>query len=113
MKEIVVDKTMVAYCGLYCGACGQYLRGKCAGCAKNEKATWCAIRKCNAGHGWTSCAECTLFSDANDCRKFNNFMSKIFAMVFRSNRKACIDRIKSVGCEQFAGEMAAAKRPSM
>jgi len=46
MREIVKDKEMVAYCGLYCGACPQYLKEKCEGCMKNVKATWCKIRKC-------------------------------------------------------------------
>ena len=113
MKEIVADKNMVAFCGLYCGACGQYLRGKCAGCVKNEKAAWCSIRKCNNEHSWKSCAQCTSFGDVNECGKFNNLMSKIFGFIFRSNRKACIERIKAVGYDQFAVEMAAAKRPSI
>jgi hypothetical protein len=113
MKEIVVDPSMVARCGLYCGACGQYLRGKCGGCVKNEKATWCSIRKCNNEHSWSSCAECAEFSDVNECGKFNNVMSKIFAFIFRSNRKACIDRIKVVGREAFAKEMAGLKRHSL
>jgi hypothetical protein len=113
MKEIVADQAMIAYCGLYCGACGQYLRGKCGGCAKNEKATWCSIRKCNTEHGWTSCAECTSFADVNECKKFNNLMSKVFALIFRSNRKACIERIKEKGREKFAVEMAGLKRHSL
>jgi hypothetical protein len=113
MKEIIADKNVVAFCGLYCGACGQYLRGKCGGCAKNEKATWCAIRKCNLEHSWKSCAECTSYGDVNECTKYNNLMSKLFGFIFRSDRKACIDKIKAVGYDQFAVEMAAAKRPSM
>jgi hypothetical protein len=27
MKEIIADPQLVAHCGLYCGACGAYLRG--------------------------------------------------------------------------------------
>lgn len=113
MNEIVVDQAMVAYCGLYCGACGRYVRGKCTGCAKNEKATWCSIRKCCAEHGWTSCAGCTLFADARECGKFNNLMSKVFGLMFRSNRAACIERIKKAGRERFAAEMAGMKRHSL
>jgi len=113
MKEIVANKALVAFCGLYCGACGQFLRGKCAGCVKNEKATWCSIRKCCSGHSWGSCAECTLFSDVNDCKKFNNMMSKIFAIIFRSNRKACVKKIKAEGRERFAVIMAGMKRHSL
>jgi hypothetical protein len=112
-NEVTVDKNMVAYCGLYCGACGQYLRGKCGGCAKNEKATWCSIRKCNKEHAWAGCSDCTSFTDVNECRKFNNLMSKIFAFIFRSNRKACVERIKAVGRDKFAEEMAALKKHSL
>jgi hypothetical protein len=113
MKEIVVDKNLIAFCGLYCGACGQYLRGKCTGCAKNEKATWCSIRKCNNEHSWKSCAECTVVGNVIECGKFNNLMSKIFGFIFRSDRKACIDKIKAVGYDQYAVEMAAVGKPSM
>ena len=113
MKEIVVDKAMIAFCGLYCGACGQYLRGKCGGCVKNEKATWCSIRKCNNEHSWSSCAECTLFFDVNECKKFNNLVSKLFALIFRSNRKACIEKIKAVGRDRFTEEMAGMKKQSL
>ena len=30
----------IAFCGLYCGACRQYLKEKCPGCRKNEKAKY-------------------------------------------------------------------------
>ena len=41
MKEIVADTNLIGYCGLYCGACKRYLKDKCPGCHKNEKAAWC------------------------------------------------------------------------
>jgi hypothetical protein len=113
MSEIIAAKNLVARCGLYCGACGKYLRGKCPGCAKNEKATWCAIRKCTAEHSWATCAECTEYSKVNECGKYNNFIAKVFGLIFRSNRAACIERIKAVGLDGFAVEMAAAKRQSL
>mgnify|MGYP001174253203 CR=1 FL=1 len=37
---------LVAYCGLYCGQCTKYLKGKCPGCKENEKASWCKTRSC-------------------------------------------------------------------
>jgi hypothetical protein len=113
MKEIVADKNLVAYCGLYCGACRRYLSDKCPGCGKNEKATWCAIRKCNSENSRSSCAECGEFPDVNACKKFNNPVSRVFGFIFRSNRKACVERIKTVGREQFAGELAALKKHSL
>jgi hypothetical protein len=40
-------------------------------------------------------------------------MSKIFGIIFRSNRRACIEKIKAVGYDRFATDMAAAGRQSM
>jgi len=113
MKEVVNDSALVAFCGLYCGACKKFLSDSCPGCAKNEKASWCGIRKCNLEHSYKSCAECVEFTDIMECKKFNNFISKIFAFVFRSDRKACINRIKEIGIEAFAREMAGKKSPAI
>jgi hypothetical protein len=40
-----------------------------------------------------------------DCKKFNNFFSKIFALLLGSDRNACIAKIKESGYEEFAGFM--------
>jgi len=45
MKEIAADKDLVACCGLYCGACGAYLKGRCPGCRENSKACVLKIRE--------------------------------------------------------------------
>ena len=113
MKQVVPDKNLIAFCGLYCGACGRYLKESCPGCAKNEKASWCAIRKCCIAHNYKSCADCKEFAEVDDCKKFNSFISKIFGLIFGSNRKGCIDLIKQSGYEAFAKEMAATKRQSI
>lgn len=97
-------KLPIAACGLYCGSCFRYKKGKCPGCAANENATWCSLRKCCVEHGWKSCAECTLMP-LKSCKKFNNFMGKLFGLVFRSDRAGCIARIKEVGYEAYATEM--------
>jgi len=106
MKTIEENPELVSFCGLYCGACGKYIAGKCPGCAKNEKASWCAVRKCCSENNLGSCAECTQHADIMECKKFNNFFSKLFGLILRSNRKAGIDRIKAIGKEAFAREMA-------
>ncbi|MBN2244197.1 MAG: DUF3795 domain-containing protein [Acidobacteria bacterium] len=110
MKEIVSTPELVAYCGLYCGACRAYLRERCPGCHDNEKASWCKIRTCCMGQGMESCAECAEFPDPNGCRKFNNFISKIFALVFRSNRAACIRQIREMGIQGHAADMSENRR---
>ena len=45
----------------------------------------------------------TGYEDARRCRKFNNLVSRLFAVVFRSDRPACIARIKAVGREAYQG----------
>jgi hypothetical protein len=109
MKEIVADPKLVAYCGLYCGACGSYLKGRCPGCHENANATWCKVRSCCRTEGYATCADCKPFASAMDCRKFNNLISKLFGLIFRSDRAACIHQIKSLGIAAHAEKMAASK----
>lgn len=106
MKDIQVNSELVSFCGLYCGSCGKYTKGKCPGCAKNEKATWCKIRSCCLEKGISSCADCNEFDDVKDCKKFDNFVAKMFEFVFKSDRKAGIRMIKESGYEEFAKHMA-------
>src|SRR5512133_3501151 len=104
-KEITADSKLIAYCGLYCGACGSYLKGKCPGCDKNEKASWCKIRECCRENNFKSCADCDK-TDLADCKKYNNFMSRIIGVVLNSDRSACIRLIRQTGYDEFAMEMA-------
>jgi len=106
MKQVIANKELIAFCGLYCGACRKYLAGSCPGCHENSKASWCKVRSCNMEHGYSSCAGCKEYSNPMDCKKFNNFFSKIFALVFKSDRAACIARIRESGYEGFARYMA-------
>ena len=94
----------IAACGLFCGSCRKFAKGSCPGCHSNEKAAWCDVRRCCIEHGWQSCADCTRLPLA-DCRKFNSFIGRLFQVVFRSDRRGCIGRIREVGCEVFASEM--------
>ncbi len=109
---IVKDKNLIAYCGLYCGACHSYLNGKCAGCKENFKATWCKVRQCCIENNYLSCADCQMM-ELNDCKKYNNMISKIFGLIFRSDRAACVQRIKEIGYEDFALEMATNKQQTI
>lgn len=113
MPGLVPDPNLVAHCGLYCGACRKHLAGKCPGCRLNEKATWCTVRSCCREHQYGSCADCTQCHDPNQCGKFNNFIAKLFGLVFNSNRRACIEQIRELGPEGHAARMAAAKRHSL
>jgi hypothetical protein len=113
MKDIIADPNLVACCGLYCGACRAYLRERCPGCGKNEKATWCKVRTCCANNRFASCADCKDFQNPSDCRKFNNLISKVFGFIFRSDRAACICQIRQLGIEGHAAEMAKNKRQTI
>jgi hypothetical protein len=108
MKEVVADANLVAYCGLYCGACGAYRRERCPGCHGNKKASWCKVRTCCRENGYATCADCQLVADSRDCRKFNNFIAKLFGLIFRSDRRACIVQIREIGVQGHAERMAAA-----
>ncbi len=111
-KQLIPDKNLVAYCGLYCGACSSYLKGKCPGCKENTKASWCKTRQCCMDNNYSSCADCEKIAFM-DCKKFNNFFSKLIGLILRSDRPACIRRIKECGYENYAIEMAGSKRQSI
>ncbi|HTY13944.1 MAG TPA: DUF3795 domain-containing protein [Candidatus Omnitrophota bacterium] len=113
MKEITADKELIAFCGLYCGACGSYLKGKCPGCKKNEKAGWCQIRVCCFNNKYNSCADCAIMVEPNNCKKFNNLFSKLFALIFKSDRRACIKMIKEQGRDKYAAYMAKEKKQTI
>ncbi|OGJ92481.1 MAG: hypothetical protein A2487_00770 [Candidatus Raymondbacteria bacterium RifOxyC12_full_50_8] len=109
MREVTEKPELVAYCGLYCGACGAYLKERCKGCHENTKATWCKIRLCCIEKNYTTCADCGEFKNPKACKKVNNLMSKIFALIFKSDRAACIAQVKELGLLGHAKKMAAAR----
>jgi hypothetical protein len=100
------DSNLISYCGLYCGACHSFKKGKCQGCARNEKASWCKVRKCNIANGLKSCADCEEHPIVSECPKFNNFVAKAFGIVFNTDRSKGIAFIKSNGYESYAKNMA-------
>jgi len=102
----------IAYCGLYCGACGKFKKGKCPGCQRNEKATWCEIRKCCVENSYATCAECTIIP-LMECKKYHNFFAKAIGFVTRTDRSKCIERIKASGIACFAQEMEQSNRMSL
>ena len=113
MKEIVSDPNLVAHCGLYCGACKAYLKGRCPGCHENARASWCKVRSCCMEQELGTCADCGEFPDPMTCRKYNNIMAKLFGFIFRSDRAACIRQIREIGVSAHADTMAEHKRPSI
>lgn len=104
--NICVSKELVSPCGLYCGACHRHKKGKCPGCVKNEKASWCKVRSCVSEKGIATCAACDEYDDVMDCKTFNTFFAKMFSFIFKSDRKASLERIRVVGPLKYAREMA-------
>ncbi|HOF17360.1 MAG TPA: DUF3795 domain-containing protein [Phycisphaerae bacterium] len=113
MKPIISDPNLVAYCGLYCGACRAYLRGRCPGCHENSRASWCKVRACCVENSFATCADCRQFADPRECGKFNNWVARLFALVFRSDRAACIRQVRQLGLQSHADDMAAHKRQTL
>ncbi len=113
VNTVTANPDLIAYCGLYCGACKAYLAGRCPGCRENTKAGWCKVRSCCIGAGRSTCAACPTHADPRTCGHYHNIVSRLFGLVFRSNRAGCIDRLRTVGAAAFAAEMAAAKRRSL
>ena len=113
MKTITADMKLIAACGLYCGACGKYLEEKCPGCKENAKASWCQVRACCQKEEIPSCADCRQIGQESACKKYNNFMAKMFGLIFRSDRRACVTLIRAKGYAEFARFMAGNKQVSI
>ncbi len=104
----------MAYCGLYCGACNSFKKGKCPGCRQTQKAAWCKIRVCCADHGYATCADCAEFGgEPLLCSKFNNFMSRVIGFAFGVDRAAGIALIRETGPEAFAAQLHAAGKMAL
>lgn len=104
MAEIVDKTHLVAYCGLNCGSCGSYKKGKCKTCKDGGGFSRCKVRKCCIELNHLTCAEC---EKLENCKTIDNFISKIFALIFRSDRKGNLRQIREMGLEKWIEEQAA------
>ena len=99
------NEVIVACCGLVCSQCGAYTRGKCGGCHCDKPMNLhCKVKPCVGEKGCGTCAGCVDFDNLKDCKKLNNFISKIFAFIFRSDRLGNLSHIREVGLENFQQE---------
>ena len=110
MTDIVIDKDLVSMCGLYCGACRLYQKGRCKGCADNIRARWCKPRACCLKHGYNTCADCERIKDPAECSEFNNLMARAMGFVLNSDRRAGVMMIREQGRHGFAKHMAGIRR---
>ena len=112
IQEIKNDPQLIAYCGLYCGSCRKYLSGKCPSCQQLASPHWCKIRSCCIGKKMASCAECNL-ETPNACKTFNNPISKVFKLLFGSDREKSILLIREKGAIYYARHMTETRQQSM
>lgn len=96
MRLTIADPALVACCGLYCGACGEYETGHCGGCRQNAGNAACGIRKCAISRGLASCAECPDFSKPAGCQQFHDLMAKAFNLFWDPNPPVCLQEIRGM-----------------
>jgi len=96
---------VLAYCGLVCSQCGAYLKKRCQGCHSDKPMSMnCKVKPCAQQRNYSSCAECADFRNLKECKKLNNFISKIFGFIFRSDRFGNLNRIREIGLDKFIEE---------
>ena len=99
------DDFVLAYCGLVCSECGAYRKGRCKGCHSDKPMnSGCKVKPCAQEKQCVTCAECGEFANLKDCRKLNNFVSKMFGLIFRSDRIGNLNRIREVGFDRFRND---------
>ncbi len=65
------------------------------------------IRQCCISKGHHTCAECD--RDVRECKIYSNFIDKVFALIFNSDRPACINYIRAHVEIAYADEMSKRK----
>ena len=74
------------------------------GCQEVPGFQRCSIRKCVIEKGITTCAECDEFASPRsyaECKKINNLIAKVFALIFRSDRPAALALLRDEGREVY------------
>jgi hypothetical protein len=110
-SEQVTDKEqLIAYCGLYCGACPSFTSGKCDGCRSNSAKSavrykQCQVKLCCAENGFFTCADCTIYASTKDCKKYNPLLLRIASRIEGSDRSKAIEMIKAKGRAEFLAFM--------
>jgi len=98
-----VPDAQIAACGLFCTNCGAFKKGRCEGCQIAPRFKSCKIRACCADKGIIGCWECDEFKERDfaDCKKINNFMAKVFAVLFKSDRPGALLMLRDQGIEKY------------
>jgi hypothetical protein len=94
---------LLSFCGLYCGNCTGYKRGlplmaRCSGCLEGGGPPNCGIRDCSQDKGYRTCAECDRLEA---CGLFDGFAHKVARVVFGSDKRGNLVKIRELGLEAF------------
>lgn len=85
-----------------------YVKGKCRGChSEKPMHSRCKVKACCLDRQYVTCAECDQFADLKQCGKLHNLISRIFGLIFRTDRIGNLSRIREIGIDRFARETAA------
>ncbi|MBN1654046.1 MAG: DUF3795 domain-containing protein [Deltaproteobacteria bacterium] len=98
------ENAHIAPCGLFCTNCGKFKKGKCLGCQIEAGFERCAIRLCCISKEIATCAECDAFRaprDFRECKKIDNWVAKIFALIFKSDRPGALALLRDQGIEAY------------
>jgi hypothetical protein len=109
MKSEQIEN-LIAYCGIYCGACPSFTSGGCEGCrSKSAKSAvrykQCAVKPCCVENGFFTCADCTIYASTKECKKYNPLLLRIASWVEGSDRSKAIEMIKEKGLTECAAFM--------
>jgi hypothetical protein len=109
-KQVNKDENLIAYCGLYCGACPSFISGKCDGCRTNSAKSAvvykaCKVKPCCVENEFFSCADCTICTSTKECKKYNPLLLKIASWVESSDRSKAVEMIKTNGRAEFVAFM--------
>jgi hypothetical protein len=109
-EQTAANEQLIAYCGLYCGACPAFTSGKCDGCRGNSAKSAvvykaCRVKPCCVENGFFTCADCTIYASVKECKKYNPLLLKIASWVESSDRSKAIEMIKTKGRAEFAAFM--------
>ena len=97
----------VAACGLFCSNCRAFKIKKCPGCQVGPRFARCSVRRCCVQQGITTCAACEEFKaphDFRECKKLNNWIAKLFALVFGTDRPKALAMLRDRGRDAYLQE---------
>ena len=110
IEQMTDNEQFIAHCGLYCKYCPSFTSGKCEGCRGNSAKSavvykQCQVKPCCVENGFFTCADCTKYTSARDCKKYNPLLLKFASWLESSDRSKALEMIKSKGRVEFLSYM--------